>query len=48
MKSGGSDHSPTFISKLKILDVEFSAEGKSKKEAQKEVAKIVLDYLAKH
>ena len=44
VKSGGSDHSPTFLSTVRIphLDIEFSAKGKSKKEAQKEVSKIAL------
>jgi ribonuclease-3 len=44
-KSGGLDHDPIFTSTLKItgLDLEFSAKGKSKKEAQKEVAKIALE-----
>lgn len=43
-KSGGSDHQPSFTAKVKIanLDLEFSAEGNSKKEAQKKVAKIAL------
>lgn len=46
-KSGGFDHAPEFISKLKIahLNIEFSASGKSKKEAQKEVATIALKHL---
>ena len=44
-KSGGFDHAPNFISKVKIADLEFSATGKSKKEAQKEVAKIALNHL---
>lgn len=46
-KSGGFDHAPHFISKVRIaqLGLEFSAEGKSKKEAQKEVAKIALEAL---
>lgn len=48
-KVGGFDHSPNFISTVRIpqLNLEFSAEGKSKKEAQKEVAKIALEYLLK-
>ena len=43
-KIGGSDHDPKFESILKILhlDLEFKAIGKSKKEAQREVAKIAL------
>ncbi len=47
IKDGGSDHSPTFSAKVKIIDLnlEFSAKGKSKKEAQKEVAKIALEHL---
>jgi len=46
IKDGGSDHAPTFISTVKIpnQNLEFSASGKSKKEAQKEVAKVALDY----
>ncbi len=46
-KSGGSDHAPIFISVVKIseMKLEFSAEGKSKKEAQKEVAKVALQFL---
>jgi len=49
IKSGGSDHAPEFISTLKILhlNLEFSALGKSKKEAQKEVAKIALEFFLK-
>lgn len=45
-KSGGSDHSPNFISTVKILHLglEFSASGKSKKSAQKAVAKVALGY----
>lgn len=45
VKSGGADHDPTFISVLRIRDWEFKAEGKSKKEAQKEVAKMALESL---
>lgn len=47
IKSGGFDHAPTFISTVKILhlDLEFSAEGKSKKEAQKIVSKLALEHL---
>lgn len=43
-KSGGEDHDPTFTSNLKVehLELEFTATGKSKKEAQKEVAKLAL------
>lgn len=49
VKSGGEDHAPIFISTVKILheNIEFSAEGKSKKEAQKEVSKIALEYFLK-
>ncbi len=45
-KSGGSEHAPTFISRVKIdyLNLEFTANGKSKKEAQREVAAIALGY----
>jgi ribonuclease-3 len=48
-KSGGSDHSPLFVSNVKIehLNLQFSAEGKSKKEAQKEVSKVALKHLLK-
>ena len=47
VKSGGADHSPLFVSKVKILhlNLEFSAEGKSKKEAQKQASKIALEHL---
>jgi ribonuclease-3 len=47
VKSGGFDHAPTFVSTLKLehLNLEFKASGKSKKEAQKEVAKIALQTL---
>jgi len=46
-KKGGLDHQPIFISKLTIegLKQEFFAEGNSKKEAQKNVAQIALDFL---
>lgn len=46
VKDGGFDHAPTFTSTVKIpnQNLEFSASGKSKKEAQKEVAKIALKY----
>ena len=49
VKDGGLDHAPTFISKVKIPpnDLEFSASGKSKKEAQKLVAKLALENLLK-
>lgn len=45
-KSGGFDHAPSFVSKVIIpnQNLEFEASGKSKKEAQKEVAKIALGY----
>jgi ribonuclease III len=48
-KLGGCEHAPMFASKLKIehLNLEFIAEGKSKKEAQKEVSKIALEHLLK-
>lgn len=47
VKSGGADHSPLFVSTVEIahLNLEFSAEGKSKKEAQKMVSKIALEHL---
>lgn len=46
-KIGGDDHKPIFLSILRIdyLDLEFSAEGSSKKEAQKRVAKKALENL---
>ncbi|OFW80619.1 MAG: ribonuclease III [Alphaproteobacteria bacterium RIFCSPLOWO2_01_FULL_40_26] len=49
IQDGGFDHSPTFTSTVKIsaLGLEFSAHGKSKKEAQKEAAKIALNHLLK-
>ncbi len=45
-KVGGFDHAPNFVSTVRIaeLGLEFSASGKSKKEAQKEVARIALKY----
>lgn len=45
---GGSEHSPLFNANLKIptLDFEANASGKSKKEAQKNVAKLALEKLA--
>jgi ribonuclease-3 len=48
-KVGGSDHAPQFVSTIKIPfnDLQFSASGKSKKEAQKEVSKIALEQLLK-
>lgn len=44
VKSGGSDHAPIFVSTVRVphLDACFNAEGKSKKEAQKEVSRIAL------
>lgn len=49
-KDGGTDHAPTFSAVVKIPEenLEFSASGKSKKEAQKEVAKIALQYFLKN
>jgi ribonuclease-3 len=49
-KKGGLDHQPIFISRLEIegLNQEFYAEGNSKKEAQKNVAQIALDFIEKH
>jgi len=46
-KKGGLDHQPIFLSKLNIqgLNQEFIAKGNSKKEAQKNVAKLALDFL---
>jgi ribonuclease-3 len=58
-KKGGSDHQPIFLSRLTIQGLnhqsifpefiipEFIAEGNSKKEAQKNVAKLALDFLKK-
>jgi ribonuclease-3 len=46
IKSGGLDHAPKFISNISIpgSNLKFSAIGNSKKEAQKNVAKITLDF----
>lgn len=46
-KSGGTDHEPLFSSTVRILhlNLEFNAEGKSKKEAQKEAAIVALKNL---
>lgn len=46
-KNGGLDHQPIFLSTLEIEGVEqkFKAEGSSKKEAQKNVAKIALEFI---
>lgn len=46
-KKGGLDYQPIFISQLIIegIDSEFFAEGSSKKEAQKNVAKIALEFI---
>lgn len=48
-KSGGFDHAPEFISTVKIIhkNLEFTASGKSKKEAQKKVAQIALEFFTK-
>ncbi len=48
-QDGGVDHAPTFTSKviIPIHNLEFLATGKSKKEAQKEVAKVALKYFIK-
>lgn len=48
-KTGGSDHAPQFIANLVINNCaeEFSANGSSKKEAQRKVAKMALDYINK-
>ncbi len=47
VKSGGSDHDPKFEAKVQIdyYDLELTAVGTSKKEAQKEVAKLALKYI---
>jgi len=49
-QAGGSDHAPEFISRviLPFDNLEFSASGKSKKEAQKEAAKVALEYFKQH
>ncbi len=46
-QDGGLDHAPNFTSKVTIpvYNLEFSAPGKSKKEAQKEAAKVALKHL---
>ena len=45
-QDGGLDHAPNFSSTLQLpTGTEFSASGKSKKEAQKEVAKLALEFL---
>ncbi len=48
-QSGGADHMPTFISRvvLPFDNLEFSASGKSKKEAQRDAAKVALEALKK-
>lgn len=48
-KEGGADHAPVFISKLTLPNISqtFSANGSSKKEAQKNVAKLALDFFNK-
>ena len=48
-QDGGSDHCPNFTSIVKIphSDLEFRACGKSKKEAQKEVSKVALEFFLK-
>ncbi len=50
VQSGGCDHAPEFLVTVKLPNCseEFSAKGHSKKEAQKEVAKIALEFLAKN
>jgi ribonuclease-3 len=47
IRDGGSEHCPLFKAKVKInfLNLEFNAIGKSKKEAQKNVAKVALEKL---
>jgi len=49
-QAGGSDHAPQFIARvvLPFDNLEFSASGKSKKEAQKEAAKVALEYFKQH
>lgn len=48
-KSGGSDHEPIFIANLTLpnSDIEFSAKGKSKKEAQRKASEVALLNLQK-
>jgi ribonuclease-3 len=48
-KKGGLDHQPIFLSTLTIEGVneKFYAEGNSKKEAQKNVAQIALNFIEK-
>lgn len=48
-KESGADHAPVFISKLSLPNTSqtFSAKGSSKKEAQKNVAKLALDFFNK-
>jgi len=50
VKKGGFDHSPIFASRLLIegVDKEFYAEGNSKKEAQKNVAQMALNFIKQH
>jgi ribonuclease III len=47
VKSGGLDHEPIFIANLTLpnCDLEFSAKGKSKKDAQKNVSIVALKHL---
>jgi ribonuclease-3 len=47
LKKGGTEHQPIFISTLMIegMDHEFHADGNSKKQAQKNVAKTAFEYL---
>lgn len=49
-KEGGFDHAPIFTATVKIPEenLEFSASGKSKKEAQKEAAKLALEFFLKN
>ncbi len=48
IKVGGSEHSPTFLAKLKVahLDLAVEADGKSKKEAQRAAAVLALQKIA--
>ncbi len=48
-KSSGLQHEPIFTTKLKIPneDLEFESSGKSKKESQKDAAKLALEYFLK-
>ena len=53
VQSGGCDHAPEFDCQLlinmgKAKNLKFGAKGKSKKEAQKQAAKLALEHLEKN